>query len=224
MRAAAVVGVLLVLASCKGADGAAGTDGAPGAAGTSVTITSLAVGNANCPYGGTQFTVGTTVSYACSGAPGFPGAYVYRDATGALVGPAFGDLGDGLWIDSTGYAWAFDAIGWTAATERWTLHGALLASCFAEPGCTGTAYVEASNLFPRLTVEVASGSGSTYFVVPASSLPAPAAVTCQSSWWSDSGSCSNSTYTMDGCISTAALTAVSKPAFPFTAPFHLARE
>jgi hypothetical protein len=32
-----------------------------------VTITALAIGNANCPNGGTQFSVGSTVSYACNG-------------------------------------------------------------------------------------------------------------------------------------------------------------
>jgi hypothetical protein len=63
-----------------GADGAPGADGspgAPGAAGQSVVSVSLDVGDANCLYGGTQFTSASGVDYACNGAPGpqgLPGA------------------------------------------------------------------------------------------------------------------------------------------------------
>jgi hypothetical protein len=48
--------------------GPKGDAGAPGAPGTSVTVTPLAVGNANCPNGGTMFTAANGVSYACNGA------------------------------------------------------------------------------------------------------------------------------------------------------------
>lgn len=52
----------------KGEKGDPGQAGLPGAPGASVAVTPLAQGDANCPNGGTKFTAGTDVSYACSGA------------------------------------------------------------------------------------------------------------------------------------------------------------
>jgi hypothetical protein len=67
-------------AGAKGDNGAAGANGndgapgAPGAPGTSVTNTSLPVGNANCGFGGAQFKVGAgTATFACNGEPGEEG-------------------------------------------------------------------------------------------------------------------------------------------------------
>ena len=62
----------------QGAQGPSGPQGDPGAAGaqgppgTSVVSTILSVGDAQCPYGGAKFQVGSTVTYACNGAPGAP--------------------------------------------------------------------------------------------------------------------------------------------------------
>jgi len=50
-----------------------GSTGKTGDLGTSVTVLALAVGNANCPLGGSQFTVGTVSAYACNGADGTNG-------------------------------------------------------------------------------------------------------------------------------------------------------
>jgi hypothetical protein len=41
-------------------------------------ITALSNGNASCPYGGTQITVGTSTTYACNGAPANSGSATYN--------------------------------------------------------------------------------------------------------------------------------------------------
>lgn len=52
---------------CHGAPGSNGTAGTPGAAGTSVSAVSLLPGaDPACPAGGTKFTTGSTVTYACN--------------------------------------------------------------------------------------------------------------------------------------------------------------
>jgi hypothetical protein len=51
-----------------GATGKTGVTGATGAAGTSVTSTALAVGNTNCPNGGSSFTTVSGTTYACTAA------------------------------------------------------------------------------------------------------------------------------------------------------------
>jgi hypothetical protein len=56
-----------------GADGADGATGATGPAGASVTIAALAVNDANCPAGGSSFTVGGLTTYACNGHDGANG-------------------------------------------------------------------------------------------------------------------------------------------------------
>ncbi len=61
-------------AGTAGAAGPAGPAGATGPAGTSVYGQSLNVGNANCPYGGAQFTLGTSTTFVCNGTPGPAGA------------------------------------------------------------------------------------------------------------------------------------------------------
>jgi hypothetical protein len=56
----------------NGTNGTNGTNGAPGANGVdgaSVTITTLTLGDQNCPFGGTRFNVGTSTGYACHGGP-----------------------------------------------------------------------------------------------------------------------------------------------------------
>ncbi len=50
-----------------GPAGAPGAAGAAGSAGQSVAITSLAVGDTNCPNGGSKFQVGNTITFACNG-------------------------------------------------------------------------------------------------------------------------------------------------------------
>ena len=55
----------------KGDPGQPGSaDGAPGPAGESVSSAALAVGDLNCPNGGSRFTVGAAITYACNGLPG----------------------------------------------------------------------------------------------------------------------------------------------------------
>jgi hypothetical protein len=69
------------LEGAMGATGPAGPAGAPGAAGAdgvSVTSVALSAGDANCPYGGSQFTSASGDTYACNGTPA-PGA-TYRYA------------------------------------------------------------------------------------------------------------------------------------------------
>lgn len=58
------------LSGPQGPVGPMGPQGPIGPQGVGVTIASLAAGDANCPYGGTKFTVGGTVSFACSGSSG----------------------------------------------------------------------------------------------------------------------------------------------------------
>ncbi|MFL5415612.1 MAG: LamG-like jellyroll fold domain-containing protein, partial [Myxococcales bacterium] len=53
-----------------GATGATGPQGPAGPAGTSVVATVLSIGDAQCPFGGTKFQTGSTISFACNGAPG----------------------------------------------------------------------------------------------------------------------------------------------------------
>ncbi len=57
-------------AGVAGPTGATGATGAGGKPGESVTIIPLAPGNEKCPYGGTKFIIGETISYACNGEPG----------------------------------------------------------------------------------------------------------------------------------------------------------
>jgi len=57
-----------------GDKGDTGNTGETGNPGTSVTVLALAVGDANCPHGGSQFTVGAVNAYACTGANGTSGS------------------------------------------------------------------------------------------------------------------------------------------------------
>lgn len=52
-----------------GEPGAPGGPGEPGEAAEPVSISELAVGDVNCPQGGTAFMVGEDLSYACNGGP-----------------------------------------------------------------------------------------------------------------------------------------------------------
>ncbi len=56
--------------------------GRNGADGVSVTSRALDVGDAHCPYGGSEFTSATGVTYACNGTPGRDGV-----PTNELVSP-----------------------------------------------------------------------------------------------------------------------------------------
>ncbi|MEW5849918.1 MAG: hypothetical protein AB2A00_14075 [Myxococcota bacterium] len=57
-----------------GPQGAEGPQGPVGPQGESVTLEEVAPGDAVCPEGGSRFTVGNTVTYACHGAVGATGA------------------------------------------------------------------------------------------------------------------------------------------------------
>lgn len=62
----------------QGGIGPQGPTGAQGPAGSSITLTQLPNGDANCPYGGTQLTAGAVVTYTCHGAPGVGGSPTYN--------------------------------------------------------------------------------------------------------------------------------------------------
>jgi hypothetical protein len=72
--------------NAKGTKGDPGAPGAPGTPGQSVTSSALAVGDANCPTGGTKFTSSSGDRYACNGAKG--------DKGDPGSGGAKGDKGD----------------------------------------------------------------------------------------------------------------------------------
>jgi len=75
-------------AGAKGDPGAAGANGTNGNDGASVVAVALNPGDdPACPYGGTKFTAGAAVTYACNGAPGAKGDTGAAGATGA-TGPA----------------------------------------------------------------------------------------------------------------------------------------
>jgi hypothetical protein len=58
----------------QGDTGAAGSPGEDGEDGASPTITPLSSGDANCPAGGTKFSLDSSEGYACNGADGADGA------------------------------------------------------------------------------------------------------------------------------------------------------
>lgn len=74
----------VVLAGPAGPAGSTGTTGPAGDPGESVVAMSIDVGNANCPFGGAQFTVNGVSAFACNGAPGQDGA----SGTPGAQGPA----------------------------------------------------------------------------------------------------------------------------------------
>jgi hypothetical protein len=82
----------------KGDTGDPGLTGAAGPAGASVTIAALAVGDLNCPSGGSSFTVGTQTTYACNGhdgangTGGFNGTYTTPNGKYTLSVTNFGIL------------------------------------------------------------------------------------------------------------------------------------
>jgi hypothetical protein len=65
-------------AGAPGRDGAAGTNGGPGTNGTDGAPGESVAGSSepagpNCAYGGAKFVAGSSVTYACNGAPGATG-------------------------------------------------------------------------------------------------------------------------------------------------------
>ena len=63
-----------------------GPRGVQGIPGQSVVNVPLPVGDSNCPHGGSSFTVGSTTTYACNGAPGTAGQNGVNGARG-VQGP-----------------------------------------------------------------------------------------------------------------------------------------
>ena len=57
-----------------GANGAPGANGINGINGQSVVLTSLNIGDSNCPNGGSKFQVGSTTTFACNGTAGSGGS------------------------------------------------------------------------------------------------------------------------------------------------------
>lgn len=53
-----------------GRNGLDGVSGANGRDGQSVILTSLSIGDSNCPNGGSKFQVGSTITFACNGSSG----------------------------------------------------------------------------------------------------------------------------------------------------------
>jgi hypothetical protein len=63
--------------------GAQGPTGPIGAPGVSVVATALSPGDPNCPFGGTRFVDGSTITYACTGATGAQGPQGVQGVQGA---------------------------------------------------------------------------------------------------------------------------------------------
>lgn len=83
----------------SGAQGAKGDPGASGAPGQGVTSKALAIGNAKCPNGGTEFTSGTGSSVACNGEEGSEGPAGAEGSpwtTGGVLPPEKAETG--TWI------------------------------------------------------------------------------------------------------------------------------
>lgn len=76
----------------QGPAGPAGKDGTNGKDGISVTSIALSAGDANCPNGGSKFTSGSGVTYACSAPPEAPshtGAITVPGVPGSQSGSIF---------------------------------------------------------------------------------------------------------------------------------------
>jgi hypothetical protein len=86
----------------QGPQGPAGTNGTNGADGVSVTSSTLAVGDPNCPMGGSSFTSGSGTTYACNGATPTVEAW---NLVGATSEPPFG-----------GWTGTYSAAGGTSST------------------------------------------------------------------------------------------------------------
>jgi hypothetical protein len=102
-----------------GAVGPAGSTGAQGLAGTSTVGQSLPVGNANCPNGGSQFTTGAAVTYACNGAAGATGAAGAAGSMGAAgaAGAAGTNGSNSLWVtNGTTMSYSGGSVGIGTAT------------------------------------------------------------------------------------------------------------
>ena len=103
-------------AGATGPAGPAGPAGQAGADGTSVTSSSLNPGDdSNCPNGGSKFTDGGSVTYACNGAPGAAGQTGSPGQDGQNgVSPTVAQLAAGDSHCANGGASITDATGNTA--------------------------------------------------------------------------------------------------------------
>ena len=79
-----------------GPQGPAGANGAAGAAGASVAVVALAVGDTNCPIGGSKLVDANGVeTFICNGRPGQPGAQGAQGVQGLQGTPGTGGGGGG---------------------------------------------------------------------------------------------------------------------------------
>ncbi len=108
----------------QGPQGAIGATGPQGATGTSTVGQSLPVGDSHCPTGGSQFTTGSAVTYACNGAVGATGAAGPQGAPGPMG--AQGQPGATGPIGATGAAGPAGAAGATGpagSNSLWSVSG-----------------------------------------------------------------------------------------------------
>ena len=69
------------ISSLRGPAGTSGTNGTNGTNGVSVSSSSVAPGDANCPDGGSRFTSVSGSTFACNGAPGAAGGVAGQSGT-----------------------------------------------------------------------------------------------------------------------------------------------
>jgi hypothetical protein len=137
-----------------GRDGAPGKDGAPGQDGASVTNTAEPAG-ANCPNGGSRFTVGAGVpTFACSGRDGTNGA----DGADGANGVDGHDGSDGVSVTS-----APEPAGTHCANggSRFTAANGVTYACNGAPGTGGVAGQDASSAAGTAGVTITPATGLT---------------------------------------------------------------
>jgi len=116
-----------------GLTGATGPQGPAGPTGTSVVATVLSIGDAQCPFGGTKFQTGASITLACNGAPGAPAKHF--SAEGDVPGPGSLTLVHNLGTpDVNATAWVRDAAG------IWKKAGVSPAAIQISPGTLGDAF------------------------------------------------------------------------------------
>jgi hypothetical protein len=157
---------LMGVAGPKGDIGQTGPIGLPGVAGPqgnvgpSVVALSLAVGNANCANGGSQFTAGGVTTYACNAAAGGGTSSNVTDKNGVVIGRFLTISNTGVTvINASGYTFGVNWDGSISMRQTW----------FTGAGCTGTAVLNSgsstvSNIYGRTTVK-SLATGKFYRIV-----------------------------------------------------------
>jgi hypothetical protein len=149
---------------------------------------------------------------------------VYRDALGALVGPADANIsifGSITYVDSAGRLWPIG--GESAQIE--TANMQELSVGFSAAGCTGSAYIFGTDTFviePRIVFRVFGDPPNTFRVRPDDRASGP--VTIASAINPPSGACQTygTPFTARGIPASSTLPAqpLTVPSVNFTPPLH----